>query len=128
MFRLDGSWLPCRGQAALQRRAESVLSSSSTFVKRAGKRRAVPIDGFRAFQLRLDLAPGTEDVRLARERMDRLNQRLSRLSEKTRDIFLAYRVDGTIYREIARQHGLSTSTVERHIATAALRISAWMQG
>lgn len=60
--------------------------------------------------------------------MDRLNQRLSRLSEKTRDTFLAYRVDGTIYREIARQHGLSTSTVERHIATAALRIAAWMQG
>ena len=76
----------------------------------------------------LDVAPGTEAIVLARERMERMNQCLSRLSEKTRDIFLAHRVDGMTYREIAQQHGLSISTVEKHIAKATLRVADWMQG
>ena len=76
----------------------------------------------------LDLAPGTEAVVLARERMARLSLCLGRLSEKTRDILLAYRVDGLTYREIAQHHGLSISTVEKHIAKATLQLTTWMEG
>ena len=76
----------------------------------------------------LDLAPGTEAVVLARERMARLSLCLGRLNEKTRDILLAYRVDGMTYREIAQRHGLSISTVEKHIAKATLQLTTWMEG
>lgn len=76
----------------------------------------------------IDGAPDTEAVVLARERMARLSVCLDRLNEKTRDIFLAYRVDGLTYREIAERHGLSTSTVEKHVAKATLQITAWMEG
>ena len=76
----------------------------------------------------LDLAPGTEAVVLARERMARLSLCLGRLNEKTRDILLAYRVDGLTYREIAQHHGLSISTVEKHIAKATLQLTSWMEG
>ncbi len=76
----------------------------------------------------VDLAPGAEAVVLARERLARLSVCLGRLNDKTRDIFLSHRVDGLTYREIAREHQLSISTVEKHIAKATLQVTSWMEG
>lgn len=76
----------------------------------------------------LDTGPTTEAVVLGRERMARMSLCLGRLSDKTRDIFLAHRVDGVTYREIAERHGLSIATVEKHIAKATLQITTWMEG
>ena len=76
----------------------------------------------------VDLAPGAEAVVLARERLARLSVCLGRLSDKTRDIFLAHRIDGLTYQEIAREHQLSISTVEKHIAKATLQVTSWMEG
>lgn len=76
----------------------------------------------------LDTSPGAEDVLLNRERLVRLGQCLARLNDKTRAIFLAHRLDGTPYQEIARQHGLSVSAVEKHIAKAVLLLTSWMEG
>jgi RNA polymerase sigma-70 factor (ECF subfamily) len=76
----------------------------------------------------VDAAPGAEAVVLARERMARLSHCLGRLNEKTRDIFLSHRVDGMTYHEIAQRHGLSISTVEKHIAKATLQVTTWMEG
>jgi RNA polymerase sigma-70 factor (ECF subfamily) len=75
-----------------------------------------------------DLSPGAEEIVLARERMARMSVCLGRLNEKTRQILLSHRVDGMTYQEIARQHGLSTSTVEKHVAKATLLVTTWMQG
>jgi RNA polymerase sigma factor (sigma-70 family) len=76
----------------------------------------------------VDNAPCVEAVVLGRERMVRLGECLGRLNDKTRDIFLAYRIDGLTYREIAQHHGLSISTVEKHVAKATLQITTWMEG
>ncbi len=76
----------------------------------------------------IDAAPAVEDVLLARERMDRLSHCIGRLSEKTREIFMAYRFDGQTYKEIAKHRGLSVSTVEKHVARATLQLAAWMEG
>lgn len=76
----------------------------------------------------IDTSPGVEAVALARERMTRLSGCLSGLNSKTRDIFLAHRVDGMSYQEIARKHRLSVSAVEKHIARATLTITSWMEG
>jgi len=76
----------------------------------------------------LDTAPGTEEIVLARERVVRLGQCLGRLNDKTREIFLAHRVDGMSYKAIAQRHGVSVSTVEKHVAKATLQLSIWMQG
>ena len=76
----------------------------------------------------VDTAPRAEDVLLSRERLIRLSECISRLNEKTRAIFLAHRVDGLTYREIAHVHGLSISSVEKHVAKAALVVTAWMEG
>jgi RNA polymerase sigma factor (sigma-70 family) len=76
----------------------------------------------------VDTAPRAEDVLLSRERLVRMSECISRLNEKTRAIFLAHRVDGLTYQEIARVHGLSISSVEKHVAKAALVVTAWMEG
>jgi len=76
----------------------------------------------------IDTAPSAESVALARERMTRLYLGLSRLSDRTRDVFLANRIDGLPYTEIAKLHGISVSTVHQHIAKATLRLTSWMEG
>jgi len=76
----------------------------------------------------MDTAPGAEDVLLSRERLARLSECVARLNDRTRAIFLAHRLDGLSYQEIARRHGLSVSSVEKHIAKAALLVTGWMEG
>lgn len=75
----------------------------------------------------VDDSPPVEAVLLGRERVARLNYCLGRLSGKSRDILLAYRLDGLTFREIADHHGLSISTVEKHIAKATLQLMTWME-
>lgn len=72
-------------------------------------------------------SPNVEEVVLGRERMGRLAVCLGRLAPKTREILLAHRLDGLSYREIADHHGLSISTVEKHIAKATLQLMTWME-
>lgn len=76
----------------------------------------------------VDTRPGVEAVLLARERLERLSVCLGRLNGKTRDIFLAHRIDGMSYQQIAKLHGLSVSSVEKHIAKATLLVTSWMEG
>jgi RNA polymerase sigma-70 factor (ECF subfamily) len=76
----------------------------------------------------MDPAPDVEAILLGRERMTRFSQCVGRLNQKTRDIFLAHRIDGMSYQEIAGRHQISISTVEKHIAKALAQITAWMEG
>lgn len=76
----------------------------------------------------VDSAPSVEARLLARERLARLSECLSGLDARTRRIFLAQRVEGLSYEEIARKHRLSVSAVEKQIAKAALLITRSMEG
>jgi RNA polymerase sigma factor (sigma-70 family) len=75
-----------------------------------------------------DVAPTAEAILLARERIARLSESLAVLDARTRSIFLAQRVDGLSYAEIAREHRLSVSSVEKHIAKAMLVVTRSMDG
>lgn len=76
----------------------------------------------------IDTAPSAADAMFAKERVARLSHCLSRLSPKTREIFLSHRVDEMTYLEIASQHGLSISTVEKHVTRAMQHLTEWMEG
>lgn len=76
----------------------------------------------------VDTAPSPEDVVLGRERLDRASRCLGGMTERARDIFLAHRIDGLTYHEIAEQQGLSVSAVEKYIARAALGLTRGMEG
>ncbi len=76
----------------------------------------------------IDDAPLQDEVIEARERLHRVEYGLARLSPRTREVFLMYRIDGLKYREIAVQLGISESAVAKHIAKAALFLTEWMEG
>lgn len=76
----------------------------------------------------VDVAPTAEAALLAKQRMVRLSIGISRLSATTRGVFLAHRIDGLPYSEIARSHGISISAVQKHIARATLQLTNWMEG
>lgn len=63
-------------------------------------------------------APDLLHLLEARDMIDRVQAALMRLSPKTRDIFLAHRVDGLSYAEIAQRMGLSRKGVEWHMTKA----------
>lgn len=76
----------------------------------------------------IDATPSTEAVVLARERMVRLAAGGGRLSDRTREVFLANRGHGMPYGEIAELYGISITAVHHHIAKATLRLTEWMEG
>jgi RNA polymerase sigma factor (sigma-70 family) len=75
-----------------------------------------------------DPAPTVEATLLAKERLARLAGSLVDVSAQTRRIYLAHRLDGLTYPEIAQRHGLSVSAVEKHIAKATMAVMQWMEG
>jgi RNA polymerase sigma-70 factor (ECF subfamily) len=56
------------------------------------------------------------------ESLGRLNRELRRMPKRCRVIFLAVRLDGASYAELAEQTGLSIRQVEREIAAALLQL------
>lgn len=63
----------------------------------------------------------------ARDRLTRLEQALSRMKPLTRDIFLARRLDGYSYAEIAEKTGLSVRGVEKQMSRALAQLSRFRE-
>lgn len=59
----------------------------------------------------------------ARDRLARIEQGLDRLKPLTRNVFLARRLDGYSYAEIAEQTGLSVRGVEKQMSRAIKQLS-----
>lgn len=59
-----------------------------------------------------------ERIEVARRSLAALVARLMELPERTREIFILYRVENVARRNIAQAYGLSLSTVEKEVARA----------
>ncbi|MGH2449509.1 MAG: RNA polymerase sigma factor, partial [Chloroflexota bacterium] len=66
-----------------------------------------------------DPAPRPPDYAEADQRLERMWHRVEQLGPRTRKIFILHRLEGRTHAEIAAQHGISISAVEKHIARAA---------
>jgi len=77
---------------------------------------------------RADPAPTAEARLFAKERLLRVAEGLMDVSVKTRVIYLAHRLDGMTYQEIAEVQGLSVSAVEKHVAKATMAVMQWTEG
>lgn len=67
-----------------------------------------------------DAGPTPEEMLDVRQRLIAVQDTLSRLNPRTRQVLLMHRVEGLPYREIAERLGISESAVEKHVAKAAL--------
>ena len=66
---------------------------------------------------------GPERVLLSQEALIEAVGTLGELGDRTRDIFLLFRLENMRHREIAAVYGISVSTVEKHIAKAVVFLS-----
>lgn len=71
-------------------------------------------------------APDPHPQLEARDMLRRLEQALTMLPPKTREIFLAHRLDGLTYIEIAARTGLSVKGVEKQMSKAIHRLRRTM--
>lgn len=71
--------------------------------------------------------PLQDEVLRTRERLARLKLGMSRLSPRTREVFLLHRLEGLKYREIAELLGITVSAVEKHVAKASLFLTGWTE-
>lgn len=67
-------------------------------------------------------------ILLARDEVQNVEHRLSRLPDRTQEIVRAVRIEGSSYKDLASRYNLSTSAVEKHV-TRGLRalMSGWGQ-
>ena len=68
-----------------------------------------------------------ERVLIGRESLADTLAALSELGERTRDIFILFRVEGMKQREIAKRYGISVSAVEKHVVRAVVHLASRRQ-
>jgi RNA polymerase sigma factor (sigma-70 family) len=76
----------------------------------------------------VDMVPGVDAQLLGKERLQRMWQCLERMPERTREIFLAHRMEERTYEDIGREFGISQKVVAKHVTRAATLLAQWMEG
>lgn len=66
---------------------------------------------------------GQERVLIGRERLQQVLKALSELDERTRDIFILFRLEKMKQKEISALFGISVSAVEKHVVKATVHLS-----
>jgi RNA polymerase sigma-70 factor (ECF subfamily) len=66
----------------------------------------------------LDLGPTPDEIVAAEQRLIRMKETLDRVSRRTREVFFMHRLQGLSHAEIAKNLGVTTSAIEKHIASA----------
>ena len=70
-----------------------------------------------------------ERVLIAREDLTEVLAYLDELGERTKNIFILFRLEGMRQKEIAALYGIGLSTVEKHVMAAAIQLAktVWFQ-
>jgi RNA polymerase sigma-70 factor (ECF subfamily) len=69
-----------------------------------------------------DGAPGPDQALAGRQRLIQLTQALEELPELTRQIFVMVRVEDLSYQQAADRLGMSTSSIQKHLARALAHV------
>lgn len=105
-----------RPQAYLGRIATNLLRDQAKQASRRMSTSHVPADE--------GALPGIDQQRLleSRDMLTRVEAAMLKLRPKTREIFMAHRIDGLSYAEIAERTGLSVKGVEKQMSKAIAQI------
>lgn len=109
-------------RAALIRRPEAYLHRISTNLLRDWGRSRIPERCAELPHFARDVPVDQVAALESRDTLRRLETAVSRLRPKTRAIFLAHRLDGLSYAEIAERTGLSVKGVEKQMSKAIAKI------
>jgi RNA polymerase sigma factor (sigma-70 family) len=116
----------CREKVVAQSEAFLVRTALNLSIddRRRARNRTAVASPLEALSI-VDLNPKPDEVYEAEQRFSRVRAALDALSPRCREVFLLHRVDGCSYGQIAAQLSISVSTVEKHMAKAAMFIDSW---
>ena len=111
-----------RPQAYLRQIAKNLLRDRA----KAAFRRSEPLHA--SFDEETISAANEVERLEARDGLNRLEAAMARMKPKTREIFLAHRLDGMSYAEIAEVTGMSVSGVEKQMIRAIAQLTRLADG
>lgn len=82
----------------------------------------------RAFDRPIEPGPGGMQEPADVPLLETMERAMDALPQRTREVFLANRINDLSYAEIARTTGLSRRQVQRHMAKALYHLSCFMDG
>ncbi len=105
--------------------AANLLRDQHRLRSRFGSRVIVPVDDATASELERELVEdlSPERVVLGEESLDDVLRALEELGERTRDIFILFRLERMKQKDIAALYGIGQSTVEKHVMRAVLHLA-----
>lgn len=83
----------------------------------------LPIDSVAGDEPKLVEGIDPERVLISRENLTEVLACLDELGERTKNIFILFRLEGMRHKGIAAFYGISVSTVEKHVMTAVLHLT-----
>ena len=98
-------------------RAYLFTTARSILLQQLRRARIVPIESMAEID-QLSIPSGessAESVALERELLQMLSQRIARLPDRCREVFVLRKLQGYSQREIAQRLGISENTVEKHV-------------
>jgi RNA polymerase sigma factor (sigma-70 family) len=106
--------------------AVNLLRDRRRHAMHTGAEHHVPIDDALATELESQLVEdcSPERVLLSRDMLADALRTLAELGERTRNIFVLFRLENMKQKDIAQLYGISPSTVEKHVMKAALHLAA----
>lgn len=110
-------------EALLFRIAVNLLRDRARRLQRHGTELQLPADAIAEFAdaLTEDLSP--ERVVIGRRTLSEVQDALAELGERTRAMFLLYRLEHLKIREIAELYGVTVSAVEKQVSKALLHLT-----
>jgi RNA polymerase sigma-70 factor (ECF subfamily) len=120
-LRKEGAVLE-RPQAYLRRIASNLLKDRAKIAARRSASLHVVADE------ECLAAPDQHTLLESRDMLRRLEAAMMRLRPKTREIFMAHRVEGLSYSEIAERTGLSVKGVEKQMGKALVQLDRYLHG
>ena len=110
-------------QAYLYRTAQNLLIDHA----RQQQRRRTDTQPDEVFNEIEDQTPSLEDQLHARQRLARVRSLVAELPPRTQRIFELNRIQGQTYSDVARQLGISDSSVQKHLASALAHVMAHLE-
>jgi RNA polymerase sigma factor (sigma-70 family) len=115
------------GAVATIRRPNAYLCQTATNLLRDAARAAARRGESAHIDIDVAMVPAPDQIAAleARDMLARLEAALTKLNPRTREIFLAHRVDGYSYLEIAARTGLGVKAIEKHMSRAIAQIDRY---
>ncbi|HWV09337.1 MULTISPECIES: RNA polymerase sigma factor [unclassified Pseudomonas] len=109
--------------AYLYRTARNLMVDHS----RQNQRRRTDLVPHEALHDIVEDAPSLEEQAVAAQHLRQLREAVAELPPRTRDIFRLNRLEGLTHAEVARQLGISDSSVQKHLAKALAHVMQRLQ-